>query len=96
MKSVAKSSAGDRFGALIDTRKTAEHTLVRIEEIATDRAPPSKLPFEPQPIPDEPAAFGSSVEFAGSGGRRPLSVRSPLRLWVLPARNTKTPTSDPQ
>ena len=68
--------------ALIDARQGAEHTLVRID-VSEQPAPPSEA-LRAAADPDEPVAFGSSI-----GSLVPAvdatSVRSPLRLWVLPA-----------
>ena len=70
------------IGALIDARHDADHTLARIE-VPQQVEPPSEA-LRAAADPDEPAAFGSSV-----GSLVPAvdatSVRSPLRLWILPA-----------
>ena len=70
------------IGALIDARRDADHTLVRIE-LSQQPVSPSEV-LRAAADPDEPAAFGPSV-----GSLLPAvdatSVRSPLRLWILPA-----------
>ena len=59
----------------------ADHTLVRIE-VSQQPEPPSEA-LRAAADPDEPAAFGSSVEsLVPAVDAR--SVRSPLRLWILP------------
>ena len=70
------------IGPVIDLRQDADHTLVRIEMPKESAAPPAAL--QAAADPDEPAAFGSSVESVVPAVDA-TSVRSPLRLWILPA-----------
>lgn len=70
------------IGPVIDLRQDADHTLVRIEMSKESAAPPAVL--QAAADPDEPAAFGSSVESVVPAVDA-TSVRSPLRLWILPA-----------
>ena len=69
------------IGAFIDTRENAEHTLVRIE-MSQEPAEASEV-LRAAADPDEPAAFGSSVEsLVPAVDAR--GARSPLRIWILP------------
>jgi phospholipase D1/2 len=68
--------------ALIDARETAEHTLVRIE--MSEQATPPSAVLRAAADPDEPVAFGSSVESLVPAVDA-TSRRSSLRLWILPA-----------
>jgi phospholipase D1/2 len=69
------------IGAFIDTRENAEHTLVRIE-LSQEPAEASEV-LRAAADPEEPAAFGSSVEsLVPAVDAR--SGRSPLRIWILP------------
>ena len=70
------------IGAFIDTRESAEHTLVRID-MSQQAATPSEV-LRAAADPDEPAAFGSSVESLVPAVDA-TSGRSPLRIWILPA-----------
>jgi uncharacterized membrane protein YdjX (TVP38/TMEM64 family) len=70
------------IGPVIDLRQDADHTLVRIEMPKESAAPPAVL--QAAADPDEPAAFGASVESVVPAVDA-TSVRSPLRLWILPA-----------
>jgi uncharacterized membrane protein YdjX (TVP38/TMEM64 family) len=72
---------GGSIGALIDARENAERTLVRIE--MSQEAVPAPALLRAAADPDEPMAFGSSVESLIPAVDA-TSVRSPLRLWVLP------------
>jgi phospholipase D1/2 len=69
------------IGAFIDTRKDAEHTLLRIE-MPVEETPPSPV-LRAAADPEEPMAFSSSI-----GSLVPAvdarTGRSPLRLWILP------------
>ena len=69
------------IGAFIDTRENAEHTLVRIDTSQQAAAPSEVLRAAADP--DEPAAFGASVEsLVPAVDAR--GARSPLRIWILP------------
>jgi phosphatidylserine/phosphatidylglycerophosphate/cardiolipin synthase-like enzyme/uncharacterized membrane protein YdjX (TVP38/TMEM64 family) len=67
---------------LIDARQGADHTLVRIE-MPAQAEPPSPV-LRAAADPDEPMAFGSPVD-ALVPKLDARHVRSPLRLWILPA-----------
>lgn len=72
---------GGSIAALIDTRESAEHTLLRIE-ISAEATPPSAV-LRAAADPAEPVEFGSAVESIVPVDA--TSGRSPLRLWILPA-----------
>jgi phosphatidylserine/phosphatidylglycerophosphate/cardiolipin synthase-like enzyme/uncharacterized membrane protein YdjX (TVP38/TMEM64 family) len=70
------------IGALIDTRENAEHTLVRIE--TSEPTAPASVVLRAAADPDEPAAFGPSIESLVPAVDA-TGVASPLRIWLLPA-----------
>ena len=69
------------IGALIDAREDAEHTLVRIE--VSEEAPPPSAVLQAAADPDEPIAFGSSVDSLVPAVA--TSARSLLRTLILPS-----------
>jgi uncharacterized membrane protein YdjX (TVP38/TMEM64 family) len=74
-------SRGGSIGALIDAHASADRTLVRIE--VSQQAPAASAVLQAAADPDEPVAFGSSVESLIPAVDA-TNVRSPLRLWILP------------
>jgi phosphatidylserine/phosphatidylglycerophosphate/cardiolipin synthase-like enzyme/uncharacterized membrane protein YdjX (TVP38/TMEM64 family) len=66
--------------ALVDSRESADHTLVRVElEAGTEAPPPEALRAAADP--DEPIRFGSSVvQLVPPVDAR--ARRTPLRLWI--------------
>jgi phosphatidylserine/phosphatidylglycerophosphate/cardiolipin synthase-like enzyme/uncharacterized membrane protein YdjX (TVP38/TMEM64 family) len=74
-------ASGGSLGALIDTQANADRTLVRIE--VPEQVPSASAVLQAAADPDEPAAFGSSVESLVPAVDA-TSVSSPLRLWILP------------
>jgi phospholipase D1/2 len=72
---------GGPIGALIDTRESADHTLVRLD-VPEQSAAPSPV-LRGAADPDEPAAFGSSIESVVPAVDA-TSGRGPLRFWILP------------
>src|SRR5687767_1463605 len=73
--------SGESVVALIDRQANADRTLARIEVSA--QAPSASAVMQAAADPDEPAAFGSSVESVVPAVDA-TSVSSPLRLWILP------------
>ena len=76
------------IGALIDTRESAEHTLVQIE-ISEEATPPSAV-LQAAADPDEPIAFGSSVESLvpavdATSARSPLPTLLPSAVLAVAA-----------
>jgi uncharacterized membrane protein YdjX (TVP38/TMEM64 family) len=69
------------MGGFIDTRQTADHTLVRLDLSQEIGSPPAVLHAAADP--DEPAAFGSAVETLVPAFDA-TSAHNPLRLWILP------------
>ena len=66
--------------ALVDSRESAEHTLVRVELEAGDEAPPPEA-LRAAADPDEPIGFGASVvQLVPPVDAR--ARRNPLRLWI--------------
>ena len=70
------------IAALIDSRESADHTLVKLE--VSEAAAASSEVLRAAADPDEPMALGSAVESLAPA----VDVRgghSPLRIWILPA-----------
>ena len=74
----ARSSAPDRSARFIDTRQTADHTLVRIEMPATEHCRPQRR-SRPPPIPTSRSPSGVG-RLTGSGRRRGRRAQSPPPL----------------
>ena len=66
--------------ALVDSRESGDHTLVRVELEAANEAPPPEA-LRSAADPDEPIGFGSSVvQLVPPVDAR--ARRNPLRLWI--------------
>ena len=74
-------SRGGSIGALIDGHANADRTLLRIE--VSEQVPVASTVLQAAADPDEPVAFGSSIESLVPAVDA-TNVRSPLRLWILP------------
>jgi phosphatidylserine/phosphatidylglycerophosphate/cardiolipin synthase-like enzyme/uncharacterized membrane protein YdjX (TVP38/TMEM64 family) len=72
---------GGSIGALIDAHAHADRTLVPID--VPGQATAASAALRAAADPDEPVAFGSAVHSMVPAVDA-ASVRSPLRLWILP------------